>query len=216
MVKGIIFDLDGVLVSTDELHYTAWLAMAEREGIAFDRAVNRRLRGVSRMQSLDIILERAPRAYSAAEKAALAAYKNELYVALLDALTAADVLPGVLATLDALDALAARGVRLAVGSSSKNAKKILSKTGLIGRFDAIADGTDIVHSKPDPEVFLCAAERLGLAPVDCAVVEDAEAGIEAAKAGGMLACAIGDACRSELADVTLARISELVEKLERR
>ncbi len=213
MVKGIIFDLDGVLVSTDELHYTAWLAMAEREGIAFDRAVNRRLRGVSRMQSLDIILERAPRAYSAAEKAALAAYKNELYVALLDALTAADVLPGVLATLDAL---AARGVRLAVGSSSKNAKKILSKTGLIGRFDAIADGTDIVHSKPDPEVFLCAAERLGLAPGDCAVVEDAEAGIEAAKAGGMLACAIGDACRSELADVTLARISELVEKLERR
>lgn len=213
MVKGVIFDLDGVLVSTDELHYTAWLAMAEREGIAFDRTVNRRLRGVSRMQSLDIILERAPRVYSAAEKAALAAYKNELYVALLDALTAADVLPGV---LDTLDVLAACSVRLAVGSSSKNAKKILTKTGLIGRFDAIADGTDIARSKPDPEVFLCAAERLGLAPVDCAVVEDAEAGIEAAKAGGMLACAIGDACRSSLADVTLARISELVEKLERR
>lgn len=213
MVKGVIFDLDGVLVSTDELHYTAWLAMAEREGIAFDREVNHRLRGVSRMQSLDIILERAPRAYSSAEKAALAEYKNELYVALLDALTAADVLPGV---LDTLDALTARGVRLAVGSSSKNAKKILTKTGLIGRFDAIADGTDITRSKPDPEVFLCAAERLGLAAGDCAVVEDAAAGIAAAKAGGMLACAIGDACRSELADVALAKLSELVEKLERR
>lgn len=213
MVKGVIFDLDGVLVSTDELHYTAWLAMAEREGIAFDRKVNHRLRGVSRMQSLEIILERAPREYSPAEKAALAAYKNELYAALLDALTAADVLPGV---PDTLDALAARGIRLAVGSSSKNAKKILTKTGLIGRFDAIADGTDITRSKPDPEVFLCAAERLKLAPEDCAVVEDAEAGIAAARAGGMLACAIGDACRSDLADVTLARLSELVEKLERR
>lgn len=213
MVKGVIFDLDGVLVSTDELHYTAWLAMAEREGIAFDRKVNHRLRGVSRMQSLEIILERAPREYSPAEKAALAAYKNELYAALLDALTAADVLPGV---PDTLDALAARGIRLAVGSSSKNAKKILTKTGLIGRFDAIADGTDITRSKPDPEVFLCAAERLKLAPEDCAVVEDAEAGIAAARAGGMLACAIGDACRSPLADVTLARLSELVEKLERR
>lgn len=213
MVKGVIFDLDGVLVSTDELHYTAWLAMAEREGIAFDRTVNHRLRGVSRMQSLEIILERAPRAYSPAEKAALAAYKNELYVALLDALTAADVLPGV---WDTLDVLAARGVRLAVGSSSKNAKKILSKTGLIDRFDAIADGTDITRSKPDPEVFLCAAERLGLASADCAVVEDAEAGVAAATAGGMLACAIGDACCSELADVTLAKISELPEKLERR
>lgn len=213
MVKGVIFDLDGVLVSTDELHYTAWLAMAEREGIAFDRKVNHRLRGVSRMQSLEIILERATRTYSETEKAALAEYKNELYVSLLDALTAADVLPGAVETLDAL---AARGVRLAVGSSSKNAKKILTKTGLIDRFDAIADGTDITRSKPDPEVFLCAAGRLGLVPADCAVVEDAEAGIAAARAGGMLACAIGDAFRSELADVTLAKLSELVEKLERR
>lgn len=213
MIKAVIFDLDGVLVSTDELHYAAWKAMAEREGIAFDRKINRRLRGVSRMDSLEIILERAPRAYSPAEKAALAAYKNGLYVSLLGTLTPADILPDVEAVLAALRA---RGVGLAVGSSSKNAKKILDKTGLTHRFDALADGTDITRSKPDPQVFLCAAEKLGVAAADCAVVEDAEAGIAAANAAGMLSCAVGDACCSAAADVRLAALSELVEQLEGR
>ena len=212
MVKGVIFDLDGVLVSTDELHYEAWKAMADREGIYFDREINQRLRGVSRMDSLEIILERAERVYSQEEKDELAAYKNGLYVTLLDTLTEADVLPGV---AELLSALAERDVLLAVGSSSKNAKKILEKTGLTNRFRAIADGTDITRSKPDPEVFLCAAKKLGLAPADCAVIEDAQAGIEAASAGGMLACAIGDGCKSDKADIRLDSISELMEKLER-
>ena len=212
MVKGVIFDLDGVLVSTDELHYEAWKAMADREGVCFDREINQRLRGVSRMDSLEIILERSERAYSPAEKDELAAYKNGLYVTLLDTLTEENVLPGV---HEVLAALAGRGVLLAVGSSSKNAKKILEKTGLTGHFQAVADGTDIVRSKPDPEVFLCAAKKLGLAPAECAVVEDARAGIEAAFAGGMLACAVGDACGSDKADIRLDSISELTEKLER-
>ena len=207
MIQGVIFDLDGVLVSTDELHYAAWKRLADREGIYFDRAINDRLRGVSRMASLEILLERAGRAYSEDEKQEMAAYKNGLYVDLLDGLTPEDVLPGVTETLDAL---AARGIRLAVGSSSKNAKKILEKTGLLGRFDAVADGTDITRSKPDPEVFLCAAAKLGLPPEACAVVEDAAAGIEAAKAGGMTAFAVGDARKCALTDQGLAQLTELL------
>lgn len=209
MIHGIIFDLDGVLVSTDELHYRAWKRLADREGIPFDRTINDRLRGVSRMASLEIILERAARGYSAEEKAEMAAYKNDLYRASLDTLTENDVLPGVLPTLTELWS---RGFRLAVGSSSKNAKKILEKTGLLDRFDAIADGTDITRSKPDPEVFLCAAAKLSLDPENCAVVEDAEAGIEAAKAGGMTAYAVGDARKSPLADGRLDDIRQLLNQ----
>lgn len=211
-MKAVIFDLDGVLVSTDELHYQAWKAMADREGIYFDRDINQRLRGVSRMDSLEIILERAEKAYSPEEKEALAAFKNDLYVRLLDGLCQSDRLPYVTETLDELRR---RGMALAVGSSSKNAKKILEKTGLMDRFSAIADGTDIRRSKPDPEVFLCAAKKLGVAPGDCAVVEDAQAGIQAAKAGGMLACAVGDARESELADVRMETLTELLLQLER-
>lgn len=207
MIQGVIFDLDGVLVSTDELHYAAWKRLADREEIYFDRAINDRLRGVSRMASLEIILERAGRTYSEDEKQEMASFKNGLYVDLLDGLTPADVLPGVIETLDGL---AARGVHTAVGSSSKNAKKILEKTGLLDRFDAVADGTDVTRSKPDPEVFLCAAKKLGVEPALCAVVEDAEAGIEAAKAGGMTALAVGGARKSPHADKRLNDIRELL------
>ena len=209
MIHGIIFDLDGVLVCTDELHYRAWKRLADREGIPFDRTINDRLRGVSRMASLEIILERAPRTYSDTEKEAMAAYKNNLYRASLDELTESDVLPGVLPTLAELWS---RGFKLAVGSSSQNTKKILKNTGLADRFDAVADGTDITRSKPDPEVFLCAAAKLGLPPAACAVVEDAEAGIRAAKAGGMTAYAVGDARKSPLADGRLSDIRELLDQ----
>ncbi|MGN1002322.1 MAG: beta-phosphoglucomutase [Oscillospiraceae bacterium] len=212
MIKAVIFDLDGVLVSTDDLHYRAWKALADREGIWFDREINNRLRGVSRMESLEIILERARRAYSPEEKQEMCAYKNSLYVELLASLSPADRLPGV---DECLARLRREGYRLAVGSSSKNTKRILSRIELQDSFDAVADGTDITRSKPDPEVFLVAAARLGTAPESCAVVEDAEAGIRAAKAGGMTACAVGDAKKSPLADMTLDSLSELPDQLRK-
>ena len=207
-IKGVIFDLDGVLVTTDELHYQGWKKLADREGIEFDRVINNRLRGVSRMASLEIILEKASREYTEDEKNEMCTYKNNIYVGLLDSLTGDDVLDNA---ADVLKALQAKGVKVAVGSSSKNSEKILERIGLIDKFDAIADGNDITHSKPDPEVFLVAAQKLGLCPADCAVVEDAFAGIEAAKAAGMTACAVGDAKGSPLADHKMESLAELLE-----
>ncbi|MBP7935298.1 MAG: beta-phosphoglucomutase [Phycisphaerae bacterium] len=188
MIRGVIFDLDGVLLTTDELHYQAWKQMADQEGIYFDRTINHRLRGVSRMESLEILLERASRAYTPEEKSALASCKNHLYRELLQTLTTADVLPGVQALLAELRR---RGIRVAVASSSKNAPLILSRVGLEGAFDAVANGNDIIHSKPHPEVFLLAAQRLGLLPGECLVVEDAAAGIEAGRRAGMAVFGIG-------------------------
>lgn len=210
MIKAVIFDLDGVLVTTDDLHYLAWKQLADREGIYFDREINNRLRGVSRAESLEIILERAEKAYSPEEKQEMCEYKNRIYVGLLGSLSPSDRLPGV---DECLARLRGKGYLLAVGSSSKNTKRILSRIELTEAFDAVADGTDITRSKPDPEVFLVAAERLGMAPENCAVVEDAEAGIRAAKAAGMTACAVGDAKKSPLADIVLDDLRTLPEKL---
>ena len=162
--KGIIFDLDGVICSTDEYHYQAWKRLADRLGIPFDRQTNDRLRGVSRMASLDIILETADvKCYTEEEKTALAAEKNEAYRALLAQMGPAD-LPGEMR--DTLELLNEMGVRMAIGSSSKNTPLILERIGLAGWFDAVADGNCITRSKPDPEVFLKAAEMLGLPPAE--------------------------------------------------
>ncbi len=207
MIKGIIFDLDGVIVKTDELHYRAWKRLANAEGIFFDREINNRLRGVSRIASLEIILERSPRTYSAEEKNRLASIKNQYYVELLKTLTPDDIMPGVTKTLEELKR---RKILTAIGSSSKNARAILEQIKLANVFDAVADGNDIINSKPAPDVFLKAADMLGLRPAECAVVEDAEAGIAAAKSAGMLAIAIFDAKRSRLADHKLEDIGELI------
>ncbi len=207
MIKGIIFDLDGVIVKTDELHYQAWKRLANAEGIFFDREINNHLRGVSRMASLEIILERSPRTYSAEEKNRLASIKNQYYVELLKTLTPDDIMPGVTKTLEELKR---RKILTAIGSSSKNARAILEQIKLANVFDAVADGNDIINSKPAPDVFLKAADMLGLRPAECAVVEDAEAGIAAAKSAGMLAIAIFDAKRSRLADHKLEDIGELI------
>ena len=177
--QGIIFDLDGVICSTDQYHYLAWKALADRLGIYFDESINNRLRGVSRMASLEIILERYDGALTDAEKEAAATEKNELYRKLLAQMSPADLAPEVKETLDALRQ---KGLLLAIGSSSKNARFILGQIGLGYYFDKISDGTNISRSKPDPEVFLKAAEFLGLEPGVCLVVEDAKAGIEAARA----------------------------------
>jgi beta-phosphoglucomutase len=206
MVKGVIFDLDGVIVSTDDCHYLAWQRMADEEGIVFSRHINERLRGVSRMDSLDIILEKATRVYTQAEKEAMAARKNAYYVELIGKLTPEDILPGA---MDVLTALKARGVKVAIGSSSRNTPVILSQIGLSNYFDAVADGNMIIRSKPDPEVFVLAAKLLALAPVECLVVEDADAGVEAALAGGMKALGVGSAAENPRATYRARDLSHI-------
>lgn len=192
MIKAVIFDLDGVICSTDHYHYQAWKELADRLKIPFDEKVNHRLRGVSRMESLEIILEKSKVNYSDEQKLAFAEEKNERYKELLTSMTEADLSAEVKSTLDSLRC---RGLKLAIGSSSKNAKFILERLGLRDYFDAISDGTNITRSKPDPEVFLKAAEMLGEYPADCLVVEDAYAGIVAAKAGGFVPTGIGEAAQ---------------------
>lgn len=199
-MKGFIFDLDGVIVSTDGLHYLAWKQMADKENIYFDEEINNRLRGVSRMASLEIILERANKTYSEEEKVALATYKNDVYRELLKSLTPKDILPGV---AEVLNGLRSCGYKLAIGSSSKNTPAILKYIGLEGFFDAVSDGNNITRSKPDPEVFIKAATFLGLPCGECYVVEDAKAGVDAGKAGGFTTIAVGDACGYEKADYSV-------------
>lgn len=204
---GIIFDLDGVICSTDHYHYLAWKALADRLGIPFNETDNNRLRGVSRMESLNIVLEKSAVAYSEEEKAAMATEKNDAYRQLLHQMSPADLSGEVKATLDALRA---QGLKLAIGSSSKNTPFILERLGLGGYFDAVADGNCITHSKPDPEVFLKAAEMIGLSPDVCLVVEDAHAGVEAAVNGGFDCAAIGDAKDDPRARWHLAAFGELL------
>lgn len=207
-MKAVIFDLDGVICFTDQYHYKAWKAMADEIGVYFDETINHRLRGVSRMESLNIILERADREYSEEEKEALAAKKNSLYVELLSEMTPADLSDEVKETLDALRE---RGLLLAIGSSSKNTKTILGRIGLSDFFDAISDGTNITRSKPDPEVFLKAAEMLGVSPAEALVVEDAKAGIEAAVAGGFKSAGIGEAAAHPKVTYPIQSFSDLLK-----
>lgn len=204
-ILGVIFDLDGVIVSTDNCHYLAWQRMADEEGIAFDRTVNERLRGVSRMESLEIILERATKAYSDEEKLELASRKNAYYVELIGSLTENDILPGALETIQMLKE---RGVKVAIGSSSRNTPIILKQIGLSDAFDAVADGNAIKNSKPDPEVFLLAASLLKLDPKNCLVVEDADAGIEAGLGGGMRTLGVGSASRNPRATFAAEDLSK--------
>ena len=189
-IKAVIFDLDGVIVSTDEHHFQAWKQLADEERIPFDRKDNERLRGVSRMESLEIILEKSSKTYSAAEKQTMARRKNDIYRELLRGLSPSDVLPGVTSTLQVLRE---RGLKIAIGSSSKNVVPILRAIGLADVFDAVADGNHISRSKPDPEVFRLAAQRMGVSSEQCLVVEDADAGVEAALAAGMSVLAVGSA-----------------------
>ena len=189
MIKGVIFDLDGVLVSTDELHYQAWKRLADELGIVnFTRADNERQRGVSRMASLEVVLEKGTKIYSEEEKIALAERKNDYYKESLKTLSPDNLLPGA---KESLEMLRARGILTAVGSASKNAPEILERLGLIPLLDKISCGLDTSKSKPDPEVFLVAAKKLGLAPEACLVVEDSGAGIQAAKSGNMKSLAVG-------------------------
>lgn len=207
-IKGIIFDLDGVIVFTDHYHYLAWKQLADTIGVYFDQTINNRLRGVSRMASLEIILENYQgKPFSVEEKIAIAEAKNNLYRELLKQMSPIDVTDEVRTTLQTLKK---RNYKLAIGSSSKNAPFILKQVNLEEFFDVKSDGNNIAHSKPNPEVFLKAAEYLSLKPEECAVVEDAHAGIEAAKKANMFALAIGDASNCEAADYKLKTFSDLL------
>ena len=198
MIQGIIFDLDGVLVSTDEMHYQAWKRLAQELGITgFSREDNQRQRGVSRMASLEVVLEKAERTYTDEEKTEFAERKNNYYLELLEDMDESAVLEDVKKVLKELKE---KGLLLAVGSASKNAPVILEKTGLMPYLDKISCGLDTTKSKPDPEVFLVAAKKLGLSPKDCLVVEDSAAGIVAAAAGGMKSLGVGPLYQSLHAD----------------
>lgn len=206
-IKGIIFDLDGVIVSTDEYHYKAWKTLADRLGIIFDREINNRFRGVSRLACMDILEELSGKEYDNEQKQEYANWKNELYIDLLSQMSPNDVSNEVKETLTILRKC---GIRLAIGSSSKNAKYILQKLEMQEYFDAISDGTNIEKSKPDPEVFLKAADFLGISPEECLVVEDAVSGVDAARAGGMKTAVVGDAAEKQYGDFILNSFSDIV------
>jgi len=207
MIEAVIFDLDGTLVSTDEMHFKAWTRLAEEIGITtFTKEDNIRQRGVSRMASLEIVLEKSDKKFTDEEKAEMADRKNSYYCEMLKELTPDDVLDGA---LDFLKFLKANNIKTAVGSASKNAPVILEKTDLLGYLDAISCGLDVTKSKPDPEVFLVAADKLGVKPEKCLVVEDAHAGIQAAKNGNMFALAVGAAYGDADADFSMKSLANL-------
>ena len=207
MIKAVIFDLDGVICSTDRYHYQAWKQLADELGVFFNEEINNRLKGVSRMESLDINLEKSNKKYSIEEKQKLATKKNDTYRNLLKNMDDHDVSSDVLKTLYFLKR---NDIKVAIGSSSKNTMFILERIGLDNYFDAIADGTQISKSKPDPEVFLLAAKKLCLEPKDCIVVEDAKTGIDAANAGGFISVGINDAANYSETKYRIKKVSDVL------
>ena len=203
--KAVIFDLDGVLVTTDDCHYLAWKKLADEENIYFDRDINERLRGISRMESLEIVLEKAEKQYSDDEKKEMAERKNSYYVSLVKEIDQSALIDGA---IEFISDVKENSLKTAIGSSSKNTNLILSQTGIDSMFDAIADGNIIIKSKPDPEVFLKAAELLGIEPCDCLVCEDADAGVEAAISAGMDVLAVGYAKDNEKATYSAQNLKE--------
>lgn len=209
-MKAIIFDLDGVIVSTDHLHFQSWKKIADKEGLFFDESMNHMMRGISRSASLEIILEKNQKTYNQEEKERLMYEKNAYYKKLLETLSKEMILDGV---LEVISAAKNKNIKLAIGSSSKNATFILEKIGLIDAFDVIVDGNDINYSKPNPEIFIKASERLGIDKESCIVIEDAHAGIEAAKSAHMKAYAVGEACSSTLKDGDFTEVLNVIQSL---
>ena len=209
--KAVIFDLDGVLVTTDDCHYLAWKKLADEENIYFDRDINERLRGISRMESLEIVLEKAEKQYSDEEKKEMAERKNSYYVSLVKEIDQSALIDGA---IEFISYVKENSLKTAIGSSSKNTNLILSQTGIDSMFDAIADGNIIIKSKPDPEVFLKAAELLGIEPCDCLVCEDADAGVEAAISAGMDVLAVGYAKDNEKATYSADNLKEAFNIIE--
>jgi len=187
--KACIFDLDGVIVDTAKYHFLAWKRLADQLGINFTLDDNERLKGVSRMATLDIILEIGGKNFPDPEREKLANQKNSWYVEYISRMTPEEILPGA---LEFVTDLKSEKFKVALGSASKNTPMILSRVGMTDLFDAVADGNSVHKAKPDPEVFLTAASLLGVEPERCIVFEDASAGVEAALNAGMICVGIGD------------------------
>jgi len=203
-IKGAIFDLDGVLTDSSELHYLAWKKLADEEKISFSREDSEALRGIPRRESLLLILkDRKP---SEAQIHEMMDRKNQYYVESISTLTEQDLLPGA---RDFLVNLRSSGIKTAVGSASKNARTVIEKIGIIDLLDAIADGSSVINQKPSPDLFLYAAKLIEIPPSQCVVFEDAAAGIEAAKTGGMWAIGIGPEQRLKMAHVIFQNLEGL-------
>ena len=186
--QAVVFDLDGVITDTATFHYRGWKRLADELGIYFDETINERLRGIDRMASFEVVLERSTKVFSHEEKVGHANRKNEYYRQLLEEITPADILPGV---MDFLGALKPRGIKTALASASKNASFVLERLQLSHHFDFVADASKVSKGKPDPEVFLLCATQLAIPPAACIGVEDAAAGIEAILRAGMFAVGVG-------------------------
>ena len=206
MFELAIFDLDGVIVDTAKYHYLAWHRLGKELGFDFTKEDNERLKGVSRMRSLDILLEVGNIEKTPEEKQALAAKKNQWYVDYIMGMDESEILPGVLSFLDELRQAK---IKIALGSASKNARTILERVGLTDHFDVIIDGNLVSKAKPDPEVFLLASEHLQIPPEKCIVFEDAQAGIEAGNKAGMLTIGIGDPHRLREANLVFPGFEDL-------
>ncbi|MHA6528822.1 beta-phosphoglucomutase [Paenibacillus sp. BAC0078] len=206
-MKGAIFDLDGVIVDTAKYHYLAWRSLAKRLGFEFSEADNERLKGVSRMESLSILLEVGGLQMGEEERNELAETKNREYIEYISRLEPSEILPGA---SEYLRSLRGQGVKIALGSASKNALFILDRLGITELFDAVIDGTKVSMAKPDPEVFITASAALSLDPSQCVVFEDAAAGVRAGKAAGCLVVGIGSAGILGEADRVIAGLHELV------
>ncbi len=208
VMKGAIFDLDGVIVDTASFHYLAWKRLADELGFYFSPADNERLKGVSRMKSLDILLEVGNISATDEEKIKMAEKKNKWYVESLKTLTQNNLLNGA---KQYLESLRKKDVKIALGSASKNAPMILEKLHITELFDAVVDGNSVSNAKPDPEVFLKAAELLQLSPEECVVFEDSQAGIDAAKTAGMGTVAIDKSGVLKGADKYVMCLGELLK-----
>ena len=205
-IKACIFDLDGVIVDTAVYHYKAWKRLANELGFDLTEEQNEKLKGVSRVRSLELILQWGGVTKTKAEQEMLAARKNEWYVEMINRMTPDELLPGA---KEFLIACREAGLKTALGSASKNSGTILDKVGIAGLFDAVIDGNSVSKPKPDPEVFLKGAEELGIAPLNCVVFEDAIAGVEAAKNGGMKAVGVGSPDVLGEADLVISGLNEM-------
>ena len=207
MKKGVIFDLDGVLVSTDEFHYQSWQRLCDEERFSFfDHTFNHQFRGVARFKCTEILLTAAGKEPTKQLVHEIAERKNQYFVELLENVTDHELLPG---SKQMLGDLQKRGVKIAVASNSRNAKMIIEKVGIANYLDVIVDGYDLKNSKPDPEPFLLAAQRIGLPPGECVVIEDAVSGIQAAQAAGMASLGIGEKEYLPNAPVLVKNLSEI-------